>query len=460
LTAKFATFWKCALQVNPRSYIGRYQGRDHGLSEETYNKAIAQKCITNEIRVVGIADHGTVEGIEQLSAVLQDAGVVVLPGFEIASTEKVHMVCLFPEGTDVATLNKHLGNLNAPVAGRTTAPSSLGCIEISKRVHERGGFWYAAHVTGASGLLRLNQDGGGLAHIWCDCERVLAAQIPGDTASVEPKVQQILRNKNPDYKRSRPIALLNAKDVRAPEDLDDPASYSWVKMTVPSLEALELACRDPESRIRFSNEVNPAYYSRIERVAVRRGYLDDLEIELSPNLNALVGGRGTGKSTFIEAIRYALDLDPLGKDSERAHKGIIDANFAKEKASIELTVTSYQQNCDRYTVLRQHGDPAQVPDENGTVLKLSPSDILPTVEVYGQNELLAIVQDSGAKAKLLKRFLPNDDVERNELVRLKSALRQNRSEVDSLEVKVADMATKLELLCFSRSRQILQKARP
>jgi ABC-type lipoprotein export system ATPase subunit len=217
-------------------------------------------------------------------------------------------------------------------------------------------------------------------------------------------------------------------------------------MTAPTLEALRLACRDPESRVRLSHEINPAYYSRIEKIVVHRGYLEDVQVELSPNLNAIVGGRGTGKSTLIEAIRYALQQTPSSKDAERVHDGIISENFAKEKAGIELTITSYQQNSERYVISRYHGEPPKVLDENGMVLKLSPKDILPRAEVYGQNELLAIVQNAQAKAALLSRFLPDDAVARDELQAIEVALRSNRQEIDALEAKVADINLKLEQL--------------
>jgi ABC-type lipoprotein export system ATPase subunit len=314
-------------------------------------------------------------------------------------------------------------------------------------VLKQGGFWYAAHVAGTSGLLRLNQDGGGLAHIWTSCDHVFAAQIAGDIDSIpEPEVQNILRNKNPQYKRVRPIALLNSKDVRRPDDLDNARVFSWIKMTTPTLEALQLACRDPESRTRLSHEVNPTYYSRIERIVVRRGYLEDLELNLSPNLNAIVGGRGTGKSTLIEAIRYALQLTPANRDALRAHTGIIDANFGKEKAGIEITLSSFQQNSERYIISRYHGEPAKVLDEAGKVLKLLPRDVMPQVEVYGQNELLAIVQDDGAKAALLSRFLPDDSAVREQVSGLEVMLQKNRREIDGLESKIADIASKLDQL--------------
>jgi DNA repair ATPase RecN len=447
MSSNYAKFWKCALQLNPWTYAQQYQGVGHGMTEKDYNAALVGRCLKNEIQVVGIADHGCVDGVENLRKALEAESVIVFPGFEIASTEKVHMVCLYPSGTSTATLHQFLGNLEVPTGVKKTAPSSLGCLTIAERILKQGGFWYAAHVTGVSGLLRLNQDGGGLTHIWTSCDHVLAAQIAGDIDSIpEPEVQNILRNKNPQYKRARPIALLNSKDVRRPDDLDNPRVYSWIKMTAPTLDALRLACHDPESRARLSHEVNPTYYSRIERIAVKRGYLEDLELDLSPNLNAIVGGRGTGKSTLIEAIRYALQLPPANKDALRAHNGIMDANFGKEKAGIEITLSSFQQNSERYIISRYHGEPAKVLDEAGKVLKLAPKDVLPHVEVYGQNELLSIVQDDTAKAALLGRFLPDDSAIQEEVGDLEFELEKNRKEIDALESKVADIATKLDQL--------------
>jgi hypothetical protein len=417
----FAKFWKCALQVNPSTYAQQYQGKGsgHGLTEQQYNDGIVAQCLKNGIQVIGIADHGSVDGVDSLRKALEAESVVVFPGFEIASTEKVHMVCLYPVGTPVGTLNQYLGNLELPSGSVKTAPSSLGCVAIAERVLKQGGFWYAAHITGSNGLLRLNQDGGGLTHIWSNCDCVLAAQIPADIDSIpEPEIRNILRNKNSQYKRTRVIALINCKDVKKPEDLENARTSCRVKMTSPTLDALRLACRDPESRVRLSHEVNPSWYSRIERIVIRRGYLEDLELDLSPNLNAIVGGRGTGKSTLIEGIRFALQLPPTNKDALAAHHGIISANFAKEKAGIEITISSFQQNSERYVISRYHGEPAKVLDENGQVLKLSPKDVLPTVEVYGPNELLAIVKDDKAKGALLQRFLPDDSAIRQQVADL------------------------------------------
>lgn len=440
----YGKFRKCALQVNPWHYAKEFQGADHGLDAAAYNLAVAQRCLANGIEVVGIADHGSVDGVDDLRSALENEGIVVFPGFEIASTEKVHMVCLYPAATSVATLNQYLGALGMPIGGAKTAPSSLGCRDIAEKVHKQGGFWYAAHATGASGLLRLQQDGGGLQHIWRDSELVLAAQIAADVDAVqEVEVKKILQNKNANYRRERPIALLNAKDVRQPSDLDHVRACSWIKMTPPTLDALRLACRDPESRVRLGDQIDPTYYSRIDRIVFKRGYLEDMVLDLSPNLNAIVGGRGTGKSTLIEAIRYVLQAVPISAEARKVHTAIIDANFAKEKAGIEITVTSFQHNCEQFVISRLHGSPATVVNSEGDVLPLSPRDLLPKVEIFGQNELLAIVQDEQAKAKLLGRFLAEDEQVQGELATLRQQLRVNREELDKAEDKLAQMDEQL-----------------
>ena len=60
-----ATFYKCALQVNPNSYA-QFQGKAPFDDEALYNQAIADACIKNTIKVVGLADHGAIETSESL----------------------------------------------------------------------------------------------------------------------------------------------------------------------------------------------------------------------------------------------------------------------------------------------------------------------------------------------------------------------------------------------------------
>ena len=108
---RYARFWKCALQVNPWDYARRYRKIDHGLDESTYNQQILQICQSEDILVVGIADHGSVNTLDGLRQTLIKDNIVVFPGFEIASSEKAHFVCLFSENTTKQQLERYLGSL-------------------------------------------------------------------------------------------------------------------------------------------------------------------------------------------------------------------------------------------------------------------------------------------------------------------------------------------------------------
>ena len=64
----FASYYKCALQVNPSSYA---HFRGNPVAEETaYNTEILRKCQENNIEVVGLANHGNVDSSESLRELL------------------------------------------------------------------------------------------------------------------------------------------------------------------------------------------------------------------------------------------------------------------------------------------------------------------------------------------------------------------------------------------------------
>lgn len=437
-----ARFWRCALQVNPFSYQSKYRGAEHGLDETHYNQQLLNQCLALDIKVVGIADHGSVDAVDGLRQFLEPHGIVVFPGFEITSSEKIHMVCLFPEGTTQNHLNRYLGKMSLTDAQDTVQPSSKTCLDLAKIIFDLGGFWYAAHMTGASGLLRLNQDGGGLPHIWKNETLVKAGQIPGPLKDLPQNYKNIVLNKDPNYHREHSIALLNAKDVAKPEDLADPCASCWIKMTRPSFESFITAFKDPDSRIRLG-PLPEAHYSRLEDLHFHGGYLDGIEIELSAHLNAVIGGRGTGKSTLVEFLRYVLDVPPRAASARRQHEEIVKANLGAG-GRIDLAVFSGAQNGRRYGVSRRYGEPPVVKDDTGQVSTMQPRDLLPRVEIYGQNEIFELARDPVSQTAILNRFLPGGSTLANELGAVAKRLAENRDKLltitrqkDDLQAQVA-----------------------
>lgn len=445
-----AQFWKCALQVNLYRYI-RYRGADHHMIEEEYNKELLKICQEENIKVLGIADHGNVDGVNGIRELMSQHDIVVFPGFEIASSEKVHFVCLFSEETSRDDLIGFLSKLEISSAD-PTKPSTLSAEKLLDYVDKLGGIAYAAHCTGDNGVLKKR-----LNHVWKN-PFLKAAQIPGtveDLKGVDDDFyRKVLLNKNPDYKRERPVAILNARDVEVPETLRDPAASCLIKMTKPCFASFKQAFLDPESRVRLNSDVPEKYYSRIEKVAFTGGYLDGLDIEFSEHLNAVIGGRGTGKSTLLESIRYGLEIQPLGKNAKKQHDGIIKENLGKEKGRIEITIRSSKMNGKRFTIARRYGENAIVKDEYGYISTFTPKDLLPRIEIYGQNEIYEIAQDTVGQLNLLKRFLDvdNSDLEAKR-IEVTKALQDNRKKINSAQAKLAEIEDEV-----SRLPKLLEQA--
>jgi DNA repair ATPase RecN len=419
----FARFWKCALQVNPEGYSKTYRGQDHGLKGDAFLDALLKECQEQDIRLIGLADHGSVQDVDAIRAHLTPHEIVVLPGFEISTTEKIHWVCLFPENTTTDQLNRYLGALDLLNPKDGVLPSRLGGAALLSKVAELKGFCYAAHVTSSSGLLERKQQ-----NLWRD-EHLVAAQIPGSVADLPPDFKPIAENKNPEYRRERPLALINAKDVAKPEDLRDPRASCLIKMTRPSFDSLCMAFKDPESRVRLHGGLPPEYYSRIERIHIEGGYLDGVDIRLSPHLNAIIGGRGTGKSTLLESLRYALDLEHKSPEARKQGTSIIKENLGREHGRIEVDVVSKAQNMHRYRVVRRYGEPPRVIDAQGNESSLTVRDLLPGIEIYGQNEIYELARDEDALVRVLDRFLPDRHQHQTTLDALHRKLKANREKL-------------------------------
>ena len=178
--------------------------------------------------------------------------------------------------------------------------------ELLACVRDQGGQTIAAHITHDKGLLH-TLHGQARINAWKD-PNLLCVQLPGSVADAPDDKRPILRNQNADYRRDPSaaeglaIAVVNACDVTKPEDLALPSATCWVKMTEPSLEGLRQAFLDPYSRIRLASDDEAESHAEFRTMTWQGGFLDGCGLPFNENLNVLVGGRGTGKSTVVESL--------------------------------------------------------------------------------------------------------------------------------------------------------------
>ena len=284
-------------------------------------------------------------------------------------------------------------------------------------------------------------------------------------------VRHIVENTNPDYLRDHPvdgnlaIATINAKDVLESEDLDHGSATCWIKMSEMSLEGLRQAFLDPGSRIRLNSDPEPEDHTELVSLAWKGGFLDGVEVPLNPNLNVLVGGRGAGKSTIIESLRYALDLEPVGEEARKAHQGIV-TRVLRSGTQISLRMRSYRPTQAEYTIERTVPNPPVVRDGNGQVSNLRPMEVLPHIEVYGQHEISELTRSAEKLTRLLDRFVEREP----SLVRRKADIRRDlektrrsildvQAELDQVEEQLATLPSLEETLKRFREAKLEEKLR-
>ena len=436
LTYHGVRFYKCALQVNPFGYAKQHGNSSGATTEEEYNNAMAKSCGDAGVRVVALANHGDVTESERLRKILRDNGIVVFPGFEIASSEKIHMVCFFPADAGTADLNRYLGAISGghakAIGKQGTHASALTCIEIAKHVKTFDGVWYAPHMDGRNGLLER-----GSPEIWRQHEFVRAGSLTKNLREIEDGVRTIVENVTPEYKRERRIAIINANDVSKPPDFTHPRTSCWIKMaSPPTIESLRQAFLDPSSRISL-NEPKSLTASHIKSVQWSGGGLfRGSEAALSENLNAVIGGRGAGKSSLLESIRYALNRMPVGEKSVKAFDGIVKKNLADSKVTVQ--VWSREQGA-YFKISRRYGEQPRVETDDGQPSNMSIQDILPRIDILGQNEILEISDNPQKVRELLETFLPADSSFVSDTRRIREQLRSNRDQMLKLERDLDDI---------------------
>jgi ABC-type Mn2+/Zn2+ transport system ATPase subunit len=127
----------------------------------------------------------------------------------------------------------------------------------------------------------------------------------------------------------------------------------------------------------------------IERVQIEGGFLDGLDLEVKNGLNAVIGARGTGKSTLVELIRYCLGIK--GHTSESDVRALSHARSVLKDGQITLTLSD---GSSRKQFSRTADDPRpQIPADIHIPL------------IFSQTEVETVGLLSGGRLNLIDGFL-------------------------------------------------------
>lgn len=435
-----ARFYKCALQVNPNDYL-RYRGVKVNPNAQAYAMKLIEEAKKHEIQVMAITHHNNADFVEVIQPLANAKGITIFPGFELKSSEGVHVLCIYDPTTTKEILGRYLGEFGIHDPTSTDDPCKFSFVEILGIVQEeQKGVVVAAHSTNSGGLFKVLK-GQPCINAWKD-ERLLAIQIPGPIENLKADINHIVRNKNLDYERDiirgtdQAIAVVNAKDVAKSEDLANASATTWIKMAELSVQGLRQAFLDPDSRIRLNSEEIPPPHAYLEAIEWEGGFLDGLRLHLNENLNVLIGGRGAGKSTAIESIRHALGMQPATEEAERNYRNIVK-DVIGPNTTIRILVHSPKPSPRSYCIVRNGSNPPDVRDAvTGDVLSLDCEFIVGELEIYGQHELSELSRQETKQRRLLKRFASEAENAEKKKAEL---LRKLNKSTERIELLLAEM---------------------
>jgi ABC-type lipoprotein export system ATPase subunit len=421
-----ARFVRADLHIH--SYLGSHDVKDITATPE----AIVATAAREGLKVIAITDHNEISSVAAAIAAAGPLGLLVVPAVEL-STPEGHLLSYLPT---IDALQRFYGQIDIGDRGTQNSHCRNSVLDCLTKVQALGGFGILAHVDGPSGL-ETETPGASPHKLNILCHRaLLGIELATATSPIAYSDQ------DPDATRAgigrerikrlglggrHFLARVLDSDAHTLQALGRNArgdrKVTRLKMNVPAFESLRIALDDSDARVRIEDEL-PAAVPTIKGVRMSGGFLAGESIHFGPNLNCIIGGRGTGKSTTFEVVR-CLTGQPGGTsvvDSD-AWPDQVDLLFQDQAGQVHHLTRARGGEVDNAD------DPLEGP-------------LSFTVECYGQGETHQISQraqnDPAALLEYLDRFVDvRDDIAREE---------ELRGVLLDLQSKIEDAAGRVELI--------------
>lgn len=194
-------------------------------------------------------------------------------------------------------------------------------------------------------------------------------------------------------------------------------------------------------------ESGPLMIPLIKSLRVVGGFLDGAEIEFANGLNCIIGGRGTGKTTVLELVRFVFAGSPA-LDSEGVSSRRIESLLAQNLGGGRVEATVATRDGIGFVVTRSIGEEPIVldADRKPTEISIRRGGLL-HIDVYSQNEIESIADCGSSQLALLDNFATEEIAKVSDETRLvEHALDANAGTIGPLQSQIVNLAEELGTL--------------
>lgn len=457
------------------------------------------------IDCVAVTDHNSGAWIDPLKAanaemrVRADAGtppegyreLTLFPGVEISVNGGFHLLAILPPNATTGDIDALLGQVRyRGTKGDCDAVTEASAVQVVRTVLESGAIPIPAHADGPKGLLRILPDSHKSAldpntvRQVMDLEEILAVEWI-DRSRPPPEIVS---------KAAERTAWVLGSDCHGVDAHKPGSRFTWIKMATPTLEGLRLALLDGDGisvRRSDAGDFHPLrapkhFIAGVEIEAARFiGNAAPERLSFSPYCNALIGGRGTGKSTIVHALRLGYGRDEelrrLGSQTEPYRQFASFAEVAKSRTAdggvrestevrVELsrdgvlTRLRWRQSARVVVVEEQDGDGQWCPSESQAVtperfpVRLFSQGQIAAMAGAGRRSLLDVIDEAAGVGELKRNLASAERAYLSQRARLRE-MEGELARRAELQRQHAELTSKLDAFEASRHTDVLKAHR-
>lgn len=413
--------------------------QDKQFADKDYSCSAYVDCLKKAgIHIGVITNHNKFNHHEyaELRTKARKEDIWILPGVELSvkdGARGIHALIIFDPDTwllsDHDFINDFLVSAFEGVKNKENADArcnydlnNLFKKLDSHRIEGRDSFIVLAHVNGDSGFFKELEGGriqelAGSSLFW---ENVLGMQKIAAPDNLIQQYQSWLGGRFP--------AFVEGSDCKSLTEIGK-CSSTYVKLGDFNFNALKLALLEKENRISKMLPEHKATY--IKSMEVIGGKLDGQKFDFSPSLNCLIGIRGSGKSSILELLRYALDICLTRASADVMYKNdLIEYVLGSGGKVIVHLVGDHGKS---YRVEKIYGQKSVLYEEESEYpLRCSLGTVFKMPLYFGQKDLSN--KDDNFEADLLGRLTGDrlTDIEK-EIERAKQDVQSDLLEIKKME---------------------------
>ena len=438
------------------------------------------------LQCIAITDHNDYRGIGEIKKICENEGIIVFPGVELSCSDcKIHMLVLFDCKCDETDVQEFLNSVG--LSKNSYGNSGQSCegtlAEVCTKAKKKDALVIAAHIDEFSGINDLSHDN--LVKI-LDREYISAVQVVN--ANIWEKVKkdadyqsaseelskkygenisvEVAKKWHKAYKLAleSEIPLLMFSDNPSAEGESSHglwgigSTYTWMKMNQePNLESVRQTLLSSDMRVRTVKECvkkpdnEPKLWINSIKVSNTILNKNDYEIFFNSQLNSIIGGRGSGKSSIIRMIAGALqafdadNLDKIKGEQENYYKiqgkdrsGVftkdskIEIILERAGDTYKLEVTNIKKMTDQTrTLYRLEGDD-WVSIEDVNYLEFFDA------QVYTQKQIYELALDSASLLNIIDEDISGLSKKISEKDALLSLVISKWTEIWNLEKEIEE----------------------